>query len=90
MQTHKTMSTKNTLIALAAGAAVGTVAALLLAPASGKETRSNLMKQGQKLKSVVKDLEAKGREMADNAKEAAKDAAKAAVANGAAKAATKV
>jgi len=69
---------------------VGTVAALLLAPASGKETRSNLMKQGKKLKSVVKDLEAKGREMADNAKEAAKDAAKAAVANGAAKAATKV
>lgn len=83
------MSTKNTLIALAAGAAVGTVAALLLAPASGKETRSSLMKQGKKLKSVVKDLEAKGREMAGNAKEAAMDAAKAAVANGAAKAATK-
>ncbi|MCB9163574.1 MAG: YtxH domain-containing protein [Flavobacteriales bacterium] len=87
------MSTKNTLIALAAGAAVGTLATLLFAPASGKETRSKLMKQGRKLKSVVKDLEAKGREMAGNAKEAAKeaakDAAKAAVVNGAAKAATK-
>lgn len=78
------MSTKNTLIALAAGAALGTVAALLFAPASGKETRSKLVKQGKKLTSVMKDLEKKGRDLAGNAQETAKESV-----NGAGKLATK-
>ena len=84
------MSTKNTLIALAAGAAVGTVATLLFAPASGKETRSKLAKQGKKLTSVMKDLEKKGRELAGTAKETAKETVKEAAVNGAAKVASKL
>ncbi|MCB9184184.1 MAG: YtxH domain-containing protein [Flavobacteriales bacterium] len=76
------MTTKSTYIAIATAAAVGAAAALLLAPASGKETRSKLMKQGKKLRSELGDLVNKGRDLADTAKTAAR--------NGAAHAASKV
>lgn len=70
------MPTKSTYIALAAGAAVGAVTALLFAPASGKETRSKLAKQGKKLRKDLNEMVEKGRAAVDSAKEVAKEAAK--------------
>ncbi len=73
------MSSKNTLIALAAGAALGAVAGLLLAPASGRETRSKLKKKGEDLRDQLTDLMDQGKELMDETvgtvKGAVKDAA---------------
>ncbi|PRP67758.1 YtxH domain-containing protein [Nonlabens agnitus] len=49
----------NAIIALAAGAAIGAVAALLYAPDSGEKTRKKLTKQAKKTQS---DIEKKTRE----------------------------
>ncbi|MEQ8909769.1 MAG: YtxH domain-containing protein [Vicingaceae bacterium] len=59
-------NTGKVLLAVAAGAAAGLVAGVLLAPASGEETRENLKKQGDKLK---KDLSRKMEDISDESKE---------------------
>lgn len=46
----------NVLVGVLAGAAIGVVTGILIAPASGKETRENLSKQSEELLSNVKDL----------------------------------
>lgn len=46
----------NVLVGLVTGAAMGVVAGVLIAPASGKETRENLSKQSEELLNNVKDL----------------------------------
>ncbi|MEO8591250.1 MAG: YtxH domain-containing protein [Flavobacteriales bacterium] len=69
------MSTKSTiaiaLTALAAGAALG----LLLAPASGKETRKKLAKKGSDLKARLSDMMEEGNELIDKLKGDAEDLA---------------
>lgn len=69
------MSTKSTLAialtALAAGAALG----VLLAPASGAETRKKLMKKGADLKDRLAEMMEEGEELIDDLKGQAKDAA---------------
>lgn len=70
------MSTQNTLIALVAGAALGAVAGILLAPASGKETRKNLLKKGESLRGQLSDLVDQGKDLMDEAMSTAKGAAK--------------
>lgn len=69
------MSTKSTiaiaLTALAAGAAIG----LLLAPASGKETRNKIAKKGSDLKDRLKDMLAEGGELIGKLKEDAEEVA---------------
>lgn len=69
------MSRTNVLFALAAGAAMGAIAGVLLAPASGKETRSKLLKNGETLRDQLTDLMKQGKEMAADAKNEVKDAA---------------
>lgn len=59
-------NTSKILLSIAAGAAAGLVAGVLLAPASGEETRANLQKQGKKLK---KDLSRKIEDLGDDAEE---------------------
>jgi gas vesicle protein len=46
----------NVLVGVLAGAAIGVVTGVLIAPASGKETRENLSKQSDELLNNVKDL----------------------------------
>ena len=70
------MSTQNTLIALVAGVALGAVAGILLAPASGKETRKNLLKKGESLRGQLSDLVDQGKDLMDEAMSTAKGAAK--------------
>lgn len=74
-QTQQTMSAKSTLAitltALAAGAALG----ILLAPASGKDTRKKLMKKGSDMRDSLSDMLAEGGELIDKLKGQAKDAA---------------
>lgn len=53
----------NAIIALAAGAAIGAVAALLYAPESGEKTRKKLTKQAKKTQS---EIESKTRETYNN------------------------
>ncbi len=69
------MWTKSTiaiaLTALAAGAAIG----LLLAPASGAETRKKLAKKGNDLKDRLADMLDEGGELIDKLKGDAKDLA---------------
>jgi gas vesicle protein len=69
------MSRSNVLVALAAGAALGAIAGILFAPASGKETRNKLMKRGEKLRGQLTDLVDQGKELVDEAKGQMKDAA---------------
>lgn len=78
------MSNKSTLVialaALAAGAALG----VLLAPASGAETRKKLMRKGEDLKDrlasmleegeeLIAELKSKAHDAVDNAAEAARE-----------------
>jgi gas vesicle protein len=80
------MSTKGNitlcLTSLAAGAAIG----LLLAPASGRETRRNLARRGEEMKDKLNDLYEEGtqfvsksrdqfRDVANNARNAGEDVA---------------
>lgn len=69
------MSRNSVFVALAAGAALGAIAGVLFAPASGKETRSKLMKQGEKLRDQLADLVDQGKELMHDAKGQVKDAA---------------
>ncbi len=46
----------NVLVGVLAGAAIGVVTGILIAPASGKQTRENLSKQSDELLNNVKDL----------------------------------
>lgn len=70
-----TMSTKSTiaiaLTALAAGAAIG----LLLAPASGAETRKKLAKKGSDLRDRLADMLEEGGELIEKLKGDAEDLA---------------
>jgi len=68
------MSSQNTLIALAAGAALGAVAGILLAPASGRETRSRLLKKSEELRDQLTDLMDHGKELVDETVNAVKSA----------------
>lgn len=63
--------TSKIVIAALAGAAVGAVAALLLAPASGKETREKLKEKFAGAKDKVSDLLNKSAETAKKTKEEA-------------------
>ncbi len=67
-QPHTDMSTKNTLAialtALAAGAALG----VLLAPASGKETRKKLKQKGNDLRDRFSDLLKEGEALMEEMK----------------------
>ncbi|MFZ1686418.1 MAG: YtxH domain-containing protein [Flavobacteriales bacterium] len=69
------MSAKSTiaiaLTALAAGAAIG----LLLAPASGADTRKKLMKKGSALRDRLADMVEEGSELIDKLKGDAEDLA---------------
>lgn len=68
------MSTQKTLIALLAGAALGAVAGVLLAPASGEQTRSKLKGKAGDLRDQLTDLIDKGNSLVNDVKGAAKDA----------------
>ena len=68
------MSSQNTLIALVAGAALGALAGVLLAPASGEETRKKLKKSGEGLRDQLTDLLKQGKDLLDEAGDATKDA----------------
>ena len=74
-QKPTTMSTKSTLAialtALAAGAALG----VLLAPASGADTRKKLVKKGNDLKDQLADLMDQGKDLIGELKGEAQDAA---------------
>ena len=69
------MSSTKTILALAAGAAIGASLGLLLAPASGADTRKKLMKSGEKLRDQLTDLMEQGKEMMGEAKNKAEGAA---------------
>lgn len=56
----------NVLVGVLAGAAIGVVTGILIAPASGKDTRENLSKQSDELLSNVKDLINKEKEAVKN------------------------
>ncbi|WP_020526724.1 YtxH domain-containing protein [Flexithrix dorotheae] len=49
------------LLAAIAGAAVGVIAGILVAPASGKDTFEDLSKKAEELKDDLEDIAAKGR-----------------------------
>lgn len=68
------MSTQKTLIALLAGAALGAVAGVLLAPASGEETRHKLNRKAGDLRDQMTDLIDKGNSLVNDVKDTAKDA----------------
>lgn len=70
-----TMSSQKTLIALVAGAALGAVAGVMLAPASGEKTRKKLMKKAEGLRDDLSDLVDQGQSMMKDAKGSAKKAA---------------
>ena len=68
------MSTKNTVIALLAGVALGAVAGVLLAPASGKKTRKKIVRKAEDVRDQLTDLVDKGESLVHDAKRAAKKA----------------
>ncbi len=69
------MSSQKTLISLVAGLALGAVAGVMLAPASGEKTRKKLMKKAEGLRDDLTDLVDKGQSMLKDAKGEAKKAA---------------
>ncbi|MEO7080874.1 MAG: YtxH domain-containing protein [Flavobacteriales bacterium] len=68
------MSTQKTLIALVAGTALGAVAGIMLAPASGEKTRKKMMKKASGLRDQLTDLMGQGESMVNEAKDTAKKA----------------
>ena len=68
------MSTKNTVIALLAGVALGAVAGVLLAPASGEKTRRKIVRKAEDMRDQLTDLVDKGESLMQDAKRAAKKA----------------
>lgn len=65
-------NTLNILVATAIGIAAGSVAGVLLAPASGKKTRKKITKRAKKLKkrftSGLDDLKENGKEVLEKVK----------------------
>ncbi|MBX2842731.1 MAG: YtxH domain-containing protein [Flammeovirgaceae bacterium] len=49
------------LLAAIAGAAIGVIAGIMVAPASGKDTLDDLSKKAEELKDDLEDIAAKGR-----------------------------
>lgn len=68
------MSTQKTLTALVAGAALGAVAGIMLAPNSGKKSRKKIIKQATGLRDQLTDLVGQGESMVNDAKKSAKNA----------------
>ncbi len=79
------MSTKSNLTLLLSSLAAGAALGLLLAPASGRETRRNLIRRGEEMKDKLSDLYEEGTqyvnrgkqqfaEVADRAKDKVQDA----------------
>jgi gas vesicle protein len=62
-------NTGKILTALAAGAAIGIVTGILLAPDKGSETRKKIKEKGKKFTNDVKDKFRKGKEKFDDLKE---------------------
>ncbi len=69
------MSRSSSLLTLAIGLAAGAALGILLAPASGKDTRKNLMKKGEKLRGQLSDLVDQGKDLMGDAMDKAKDTA---------------
>ena len=69
----------NKILWFLSGAALGAVAALLLAPASGQRTRRNLARHARKSTQAIsdssRDLYEKGRDLYERGREIAEDAA---------------
>lgn len=64
------MSTTSTVtITFIAGVVVGAALGILLAPASGKETREKLMKKGGQIRDTVSDMVDDAKKMATDATE---------------------
>lgn len=65
-------NTSNILIATAIGIVAGSITGILLAPASGKETRKKIKKRAKKLKkrfsSGLDDLKENGKEVLEKVK----------------------
>ena len=74
-QNRTNMSVKNTMTALVAGVAIGAVAGLMLAPATGDKMRKKLMKRGDKLCNRLTDLIDQGKDAVDDAEKSMKGAA---------------
>ena len=68
------MSIKKTLTALVAGAALGAVAGVMLAPDSGDKIRKKVMKKASDLREQLTDLVGQGGSMMNDAKRTAKKA----------------
>ena len=68
------MSTKKTFVALAAGLALGAVAGVLLAPASGKRTRKKIVMKAEDVRDQLTDLIDQGGSLVKDVKRAAKKA----------------
>ena len=71
------MSIKKTLTALVAGAALGAVAGVMLAPDSGDKIRKKVMKKASDLREQLTDLVGQGGSMMNDAKKASAEASKA-------------
>ncbi len=69
------MSNTNPLLTLVAGIALGATLGILLAPASGKETRRKLMKRGETLRDDLADLMEQGKNAVNEMKEEAEQTA---------------
>jgi gas vesicle protein len=57
---------RNLIIGIIAGVAVGGLAAILLAPSAGRETRANLRRATTQAKQKAAELSAKGREYVES------------------------
>lgn len=69
------MSRSSSLLTLAIGLAAGAALGILLAPASGKDTRKSIMKKGEKLRDQLSDLVDQGKDLMGDAMDKAKDTA---------------
>ena len=65
------MTNTNSILTLLAGLAIGATLGILLAPASGKETRSKLMKRGEGLRDDLADLMEEGKDALNEMKDKA-------------------
>ena len=71
----KPMSRSSSLLTLAIGLAAGAALGILLAPASGKDTRKSILKKGEKLRDQLSDLMDQGKDLMGDAMDKAKDSA---------------